>query len=132
MVCHSELVSESKPIFKTQESRTYLRLNKMFEEECAVLKEEVPRAIFIDKWSKSHDNYFAFSHEYKIDNQYYCNNYIAYKDYYMKISFKSNIKENLPELKETVDELLKRNLSENIILEKNEEVCYSCKSPLFF
>ena len=112
--------------------QSYQQLNGFFLEECAVLKEEVPESIFVDKKSLNNGNYYSFTHEFKIGEKHYSNNYIAYEKYYLTIRFQSKLKENIPELRKIVEKIIKEDLSDNIDLKENKKDCYYCKSPLFW
>ena len=112
--------------------QSYQQLNGFFLEECAVLKEEVPESIFVDKKSLNNGNYYSFTHEFKIGENHYSNNYIAFEKYYLTIRFQSTLKENIPELRQVVEKIIKGDLSDYIDLKEDKKDCYYCQSPLFW
>ena len=112
--------------------QSYENLNRFFKEECEVLKEEIPESISIKTTSKNNGDYFFFTYDYKIGEKYYSNNYISYKKYYLTIRFQSTNKKTITELKHTIDELCRQDLSDRIKLTDSDNVCYYCKSPLFW
>lgn len=112
--------------------QTYDVLNGFFEEECQILKEEIPESISIKTTSKDNNDYFFFTHDYKIGTKYYSNNYIAYEKYYLTIRFQSANKKTITELKHIIDELCRRDLSDRIKLTEPNNICYDCISPLFW
>ncbi|WP_299527034.1 hypothetical protein [Winogradskyella sp.] len=112
--------------------QTFENLNKFFEEECELLKEEIPEAETIASKSKNNKTFFIFTHDFKIGNKHFRNNYIAYENYYLTIRFESTNQVTINELKNTLEKLYSQDLSNKINSKESNEICYNCKSPLFW
>ncbi|MFK8058977.1 MAG: hypothetical protein AB8B78_02695 [Polaribacter sp.] len=112
--------------------QSYQQLKKFFQDECNVLKEEIPESILVDKKSLNNKNYYSFTHEFKIGEKYHSNNYIAFEKYYITIRFQSKLKEKIPELRQIVEKIKKKDLTNYIDRNEDKKNCYYCTSPLFW